>query len=62
MNEMENQERPRSIAPEKVSRKKRYEPPRILYRETLEAMAALCTPAPPSKANPGSCPGGPPNS
>jgi hypothetical protein len=36
-----------------------YEPPRILYREPLEAMAAVCAPAPPAKSNPGFCPQGP---
>lgn len=34
-----------------------YVPPRILYREPLEAMAAICTP--PGKGNPGFCPQGP---
>ncbi len=33
----------------KPAEKKRYEPPRILSREPLEAMAAVCTPAPPGK-------------
>jgi hypothetical protein len=37
-------------------------PPRILSREPLEAMAAICRPAPPSKANAGACPLGPVNS
>jgi hypothetical protein len=36
-----------------------YEPPRILSREPLEAVAALCTPVPPAKANLGQCPQGP---
>jgi hypothetical protein len=36
-----------------------YERPRILSRESLEAVAAVCAPAPPAKANPGLCPGGP---
>ena len=36
-----------------------YEPPRILYREPLEAMAAVCAPSPPAKGNPGFCPQGP---
>lgn len=36
-----------------------YEPPRILFREPLEAMAAVCAPAPPAKNNPASCPSGP---
>jgi len=34
-----------------------YTPPRILYREPLEAMAAICSP--PGKGNPGFCPQGP---
>jgi hypothetical protein len=37
--------------------KRRYTPPRILYREPLEAMAAICSP--PGKGNPGFCPQGP---
>ena len=36
-----------------------YEPPRILFREPLEAMAAICTPHPPAKANKVVCPMGP---
>lgn len=40
-------------------RKKPYRRPEILYREKLEAMAALCVPAPPAKSNPGQCPSGP---
>jgi hypothetical protein len=44
---------------EEVVRKKPYRRPEILYREPLEAMAALCTPAPPAKANVGMCPQGP---
>jgi len=36
-----------------------YEPPRILFREPLEAMAAICSPHPPAKANKGLCPMGP---
>jgi hypothetical protein len=36
--------------------KKKYRRPEILYREPLEAMAALCTPRPPAKANVGTCP------
>ena len=39
--------------------KKPYEPPRILSREPLEAVAAVCSPSPPAKANPGACPSGP---
>jgi hypothetical protein len=36
-----------------------YERPRILYREPLEAMAAVCSPSPPAKGNPGFCSQGP---
>jgi hypothetical protein len=36
-----------------------YAPPRILHREPLEAIAAVCAPAPPAKTNPGFCPMGP---
>jgi hypothetical protein len=42
--------------------RKPYSPPRILSREPLEAMAAICRPAPPSKANAGACPFGPSSS
>lgn len=46
---------------ERVGRKS-YSAPRILSREPLEAMAAICRPTPPSKANAGACPLGPVNS
>lgn len=36
-----------------------YERPRILSREPLEAVAAVCAPSPPAKSNPGFCPQGP---
>jgi hypothetical protein len=42
--------------------RKPYSPPRILSREPLEAMAAICRPTPPAKANAGACPMGPVNS
>ncbi len=42
--------------------RKPYSPPRILSREPLEAMAAICRPTPPAKANAGACPRGPINS
>ncbi len=35
-----------------------YEPPRIVYREPLEAVATACTEGT-SKGNPGACPIGP---
>ncbi len=36
-----------------------YERPRILSREPLEAVAAVCSPAGVAKSNPGLCPSGP---
>ena len=39
-----------------TAKKKAYRRPAILYREPLEAMAALCTPSPPAKATVGTCP------
>jgi hypothetical protein len=39
--------------------KRPYEAPRVLSREPLEAVAAVCAPAPPAKANPFVCPQGP---
>lgn len=36
-----------------------YEPPRILHREALEAMAAVCAPRPPAKGNVALCSQGP---
>ena len=55
----EHQSRPENEEP--VGRKP-YSPPRILSREPLEAMAAICSPTPPAKANAGACPLGPVNS
>lgn len=43
-------------------RRKPYSAPRILSREPLEAMAAVCTPRGVAKANVGTCPRGPINS
>ncbi len=49
-----------SDTPKDASGPKRpYEPPRILSREPLEAVAAVCSPSPPAKGNPGACPSGP---
>ncbi len=45
--------------PKLEASKRPYEAPRVLSREPLEAVAAVCAPAPPSKANPGACPIGP---
>jgi hypothetical protein len=42
-----------------VSGRAPYEPPQIVYREPLEAIATSCVPAPPSKGSPGACPIGP---
>jgi hypothetical protein len=39
--------------------RRRYERPRILYREPLEAVAAVCSPPGVAKSNPGLCPSGP---
>ena len=36
-----------------------YAAPRVLSREPLESVAAVCSPAPPAKSNPGLCPSGP---
>ena len=47
---------------EQAVARKPYSPPRVLSREPLEAMAAVCRPTPPAKANAGACPMGPVNS
>jgi hypothetical protein len=59
MIEMKNDE---EVVDRPVPRRKPYEPPRILSREPLEAMAALCSPRGVAKGNPGLCPRGPINS
>jgi hypothetical protein len=46
--------RPGAAAPRRA-----YQPPRILFSEPLEAMASICSPAPPAKANRAACPMGP---
>jgi hypothetical protein len=48
--------------PGSETKKKTYERPRVVSREPLEAMAAICRPAPPNKANAGACPTGTSNS
>jgi hypothetical protein len=58
MKEMKTEKPQESSTKGDSSSKKPYRRPEILYREKLEAMAALCVP-PPAKANPGSCPSGP---
>ena len=45
--------------PRNLCTRRRSETPRILYREPLEAMAAVCSPSPPAKGNVGFCPQGP---
>jgi hypothetical protein len=42
-----------------TSARRPYAPPRILFREPLEAMASICSPSPPAKADRGHCPTGP---
>lgn len=58
MSEPERTHAPPS-GPERATPRPPYEPPRILWREPLEAMAAVCAPMPPAKGNPGFCPEGP---
>ena len=58
MKEMKT-EKPDEKSAKDSSSKKPYRRPEILYREKLEAMAALCVPSPPAKNNPGMCPSGP---
>ncbi len=41
------------------SGRRAYQAPRILDREPLEAMAAVCAPVPPAKGNVGFCSQGP---
>jgi hypothetical protein len=55
---MKNED-PSEPKPKAASERKPYRRPEILYREKLEAMAALCVPSPPAKNNPGQCPSGP---
>jgi hypothetical protein len=45
--------------PGKAGARRPYQPPRILSREPLESVAAVCAPSPPAKSNPGLCPSGP---
>lgn len=40
-------------------KKRPYESPRITFQEPLEALAVVCSPSPPAKGNPGTCPTGP---
>jgi hypothetical protein len=50
---------PATGAPARDLSRKPYQPPRILFREPLEAMAAICSPSPPAKHDKGHCPMGP---
>jgi hypothetical protein len=60
VSEAEDRDRERVPPPRDGGRAERiYSPPRIIWREPLEAMAAVCAPAPPAKGNPGVCPQGP---
>jgi hypothetical protein len=59
MKQMESDKPPEPSEKTRSSSKKPYRRPEILYREKLEAMAALCVPSPPAKTNPGQCPSGP---
>jgi hypothetical protein len=51
-------EQKNSSSPGEGTKREPYEPPRIVYREPLETVAAACT-AGTSKGNPGDCPTGP---
>ncbi len=56
---MENRRKPTLSETEPGSGSRVYERPRILSREPLEAVAAVCAPAGVAKGNPGLCPSGP---
>jgi hypothetical protein len=56
---MENRRKPILSETGPASRPRIYERPRILSREPLEAVAAVCAPAGVAKGNPGLCPSGP---
>lgn len=49
-------------AAEQPAPRKPYEAPKVVSREVLEAMAAICSPNGVAKSNPGLCPRGPINS
>jgi len=46
-------ERKKTSSQTEISERKSYEPPRIVYREPLEAVAVACLPD--GKGNPGAC-------
>lgn len=48
-------ERKKTSSQTEICERKPYEPPRIVYREPLEAVAVACLP-PDGKGNPGACP------
>lgn len=52
-----------SVAPEprpsEVPLRRPYEAPCVLFREPLEALAAVCQPSPPAKGSRAMCPTGP---
>jgi hypothetical protein len=50
---------PKESSNETTGVRRSYTPPRILYREPLEAMAAVCQPVPPAKGSPAFCSMGP---
>lgn len=52
-------ERKKTSSQTEISEREPYEPPRIVYREPLEAVAAVCSPIGQAKGNPGDCPLGP---
>jgi hypothetical protein len=57
---MENrQQSSAGAAQEETALSRPYERPRILSREPLEAVAAVCSPPGVAKGNPGVCPSGP---
>jgi len=58
VNESDQENHEGGTAPGAPARR-RYESPRILHREALEAMAAVCAPHPPAKGNVGVCSQGP---
>ncbi len=50
---------PKDTPTDKDKARQPYEAPKVVYREPLEAVATTCTPAPPAKGNPATCPTGP---
>lgn len=48
-----------SARPQAAAPKLPWERPRVLFREPLETLAAVCQPSPPAKGSPGTCPAGP---